>query len=61
MTRIGDKYDIQIDPDGKVRLVENQSRKYAKLDVSTRIAAKAKAKKPKLATRAKANSAKAGI
>lgn len=57
MTRIGDKYDIQMDANGKVRVVKDYSTVDRGLDVSTRIVKRDKRKNgQKIGTRAQARS-----
>lgn len=54
MTRIGDKYKLEIGPDGKTRVVEDTKASEAKLDVSARIAKRSNRGKAKPASRRKA-------
>lgn len=44
MSKIGDKFKLKIDPDGKVKVERDEAKTLAKMNVSQRIAAR---KKPK--------------
>ncbi len=55
-TRIGDIYDMKVDPDGKVRIQKNEAKRLARLPVNQRIAARKTAEtKQRFVSRGKAS------